>query len=345
MPRFRNIRKMASSVTDTADRMRDASKEALPSVDTGQLSQRVRDISERAVNTAKSPTQVSQEVLDAANARVASLTEQALGLSNEAIDKLFPECSAPMYIMPTGPGQEDYVLVFQFDEIIENLNRGVFVRPKIEAWSSGYRDYDLERLGEELKCEFTTQFAQAREKRVHSVKDMEAAAQEISVERTTEFKVSGEELISLSLNAAGLAAILPLVVTGVGGGLLAVILLLFALGYGAKALSLIENLLNQMSRSGSAKRELDKEIKKESEILSELDSKSKTFQRAVQNIEIKTHPQIQELYRLICDVESVPFPSAEVKPVSNAPDIRPYLRHSAFLRKLPNHYQGLLTIN
>ena len=40
------------------------------------------------------------------------------------------------------------------------------------------------------------------------------------------------------------------------------ILLLFALGYGAKALSLIENLLNQMSRSGSAKRELDKEIKK-----------------------------------------------------------------------------------
>ena len=52
-------------------------------------------------------------------------------------------------------------------------------------------------------------------KRVHSVKDMEAAAQEISVERTTEFKVSGEELISLSLNAAGLAAILPLVVTGI----------------------------------------------------------------------------------------------------------------------------------
>ena len=163
MPRFRNIRKMASAVTDTADRMRDASKEALPSVDTGQLSQRVRDISERAVNTARSPTPVSQEVLDAANARVASLTEQALGLSNEAIDKLFPECSAPMYIMPTGPGQEDYVLVFQFDEIIENLNVGVLVRPKIEAWSSGGNSYDLDRLSEEIQREFTNQFAQARE--------------------------------------------------------------------------------------------------------------------------------------------------------------------------------------
>ena len=249
-----------------------------------------------------------------------------------------------MCIMPTGPGQEEYVLVFQFDEIIANLNRGVFVRPKIEAWSCGYRDYDLERLGEELKCEFMTQFAQARETRVHSVKDMEAAAQKISVERTTEFKVSGKEIISLSLNAVGLAASLPLVVTVIGGGLLPVILLLFALGNGAKALSLIENLLNQMSRSRSSKRELDKGIRKESEILSELDSKSKTFRRAVQNIEIRTHPHIQELYRLICDVESVPFPSAEVKTVSNTPDIRPYLRDSAFLRKLPNHYQGLLSI-
>ena len=144
------------------------------------------------------------------------------------------------------------------------------------------------------------------------LKDKEDAAQEISDERKTKFKVSGTEIVSVSLTAADLAASLPLVVSGIGGGLLAVILLLFALGYGARALSLIEDLLNQMSRSGSAKRVLGGEMKNEADALSELDSKNRTFQRAVQNIEIKTHPRIQEFHRLICDVESSPFLSAEV---------------------------------
>ena len=233
--------------------------------------------------------------------------------------------------------------MFQFDEIIESLNSGNFVRPKIEAWSSGFQGYDLERLGEELKRAFTNQFAQAREIRVQSIRDMESASQRISDERKTEFKVSGVEIVSLSLTAAGLAASLPLVVSGIGGGLLAVVLLLFALGYGRRALTLIEDLVSQMSRSGSAKLAWDRELKNESDVLSELDSKSKTFQRAVRSIEIKTHSQIQELYRLFCDVESVPVPSAEVESSSNAPDIGPYLRHPEYLRKLPGHYHGLLT--
>ena len=335
--------KTKNAVESAAERAIDVSKENLPSIDTDQLSQRVRDTSGKAVDAARSSTSVSQEFLDETMARVSDLTERAQGLPSEAIDKLFPECIAPMYIMPTGPGQDDYTLVFQFDEIIESLNSGVFVRPKIEAWSSGLQGRDLERLGEELKREFTNQFTQAREARVEFVKDMEEDAQEISDERKTEFKMSGAEIVSLSLTAAGLAASLPLVVSGIGGGLLAVILLLFALGYGAKALSLIEALLNQMSRSRSAKRELGREMKNESDALSELDSKSRTFQRAVQNIEIKTHPQIQELHRLICDVESVSFPSAEVRPTPDSPDIGPYLRHPEFLRQLPDHYQGLLT--
>ncbi len=262
---------------------------------------------------------VSQEVLDEAFAQVTELTERAQGLSTEAIDRLFPECSAPMYIMPTGPGQEDYALVFQFDEVIENLNRGVFVRPKIEAWSPGYRDYDPERLGEELKVAFTTQFDSARDQRVQSIEDMELAAEKVSTDRTTGLRVSGVEIISLSLTAAGLTASLPLVVSGIGGGLLAVVLLLFALGYGPRAMSLMKNLVNQMSRSGLAKREFRRGIKDESDMLSELDSKSRTFQRAVRNIELKTHPQLQELQSLICDVEGSPLPSGDFEPGINAP--------------------------
>ena len=382
MPRLGNIGKVVRAASESAEKVRYASKEKLPSVDAGQLSSRIRDASEKAresTETAaekafdasreklrgidtneishrardtserakaamRSSTLVSQEVVDEAFAQVTEFKERAQGLPNEVIDKLFPECSAPMYIMPTGPGQEDYALVFQFDEIIKNLDRGVFVRPKIEAWSPGFRAYDLERLGEELKGEFTSQFAQARETQVQSIEDMESAAEKISTGTTTGLKVSGVEIISLSLTAAGLAASLPLVISGIGGGLLAVILLLFALGYGARAMSLIESLVNQMSRSGSAKGELSRGIRDESEALSELDSKSRTFRRAVQNIEMKTHPQLRELYSLICDVESSPQPSADCEPATDAPDIQPYLSHPEFLRKLPDHYEGLLGV-
>ncbi|MCY4653491.1 MAG: hypothetical protein OXC95_10045 [Dehalococcoidia bacterium] len=334
MPGFGNIRKLAREATSAAERARDASKERLSSVDTDQLSQRVRDTaektvdaasqstdqlsqqvraaSEKVVNTAKSSTSASQDFLDEANSRVAGLTEQTLEFSSEAIDKIFPECSAPMYMMPTGSGQEDYALVFQFDEIIENLNVGVLVRPKIEAWSSGGKGYDLERLGEEIQREFTNQFTQARESQDWSVKELEAAAQKIS-----------DEIESVT---PGISAYVEAVLLQDPSGVVEIIL-----------------SLQEMKSKRRQEGEFKDEAKRLNRSLSELDSKNKTFERAVRKIKIRTHPKLQELHHLICDVESVPFPFAEVKPASNAPDISPYLRHPEFLRKLPDDYHGLLT--
>ena len=334
MPGFKNIRKLARDATSAAERAGDASKERLSSVDTDQLSLRVRDTaektvnaasqstdqlsqqvrsaSEKAVNTAKSSASVSQEFLEEAKARVSSLTEQTLGLSNEAIDKLFPECSAPMYMMPTGSGQEDYALVFQFDEIVENLNVGVLIRPKIEAWSSGGKDYDLERLGEEIQREFTNQFTQAREGQERSVKALEASAQKIS-----------DEIESVT---PGIGSYVEAVLLQDPSGAAEIIL-----------------ALQEMKSKRRQESELKDKSKRLNTSLSELDSKNKMFQRAVRKIRIRTHPKLQELHHLICDVESVPFPYAKAKPASNAPDISRYLRHPEYLRKLPDHYQGLLT--
>ena len=333
MPRFGNIRKLARDVTSAAERARDASQERLSSVDADQLSQRVRDTaektvdaasqstdqlsqrvraaSEKAVHTAKSSTSAPREFLDGANARVADLTEQALGLSSEAIDRIFPECSAPMYIMPTGSGQEDYALVFQLDEIIENLNVGVLTRPKIEAWSSGGKDYDIERLGAEIQREFANQFTKARERQERSVKELEASAQKISAE---------------------IESLTP----GMGAHILAIL----------DPFGVIDIFLSiqEMKSKRRQESEFKDEAKRLNRSLSELDSKNKMFQRAVRKIKIRTHPKLQELHHLICDVESVPFPYAKAKPASNAPDISRYLRHPEFLRKLPNHYQRLLTV-
>ena len=146
------------------------------------------------------------------------------------------------------------------------------------------------------------------------------------------------------LTSAGLAAAVGAVVVALGPGLLAVILLLFALGYGKKALSLVDDLRKERARSGGARRELNRQLQDKVAELDEVNSKSEAFQRAVQNIEIRTHPKLQELHRLICDVEDIAFQSSDATPEHDVPDITPYLRHPEFLRKLPNHYHGLLNV-
>ena len=344
MPRFGKIRKIARDATYAAERARDASKEKLSSTPTDQLSLRVRDTSGRVMtattDVARSTTTRSKELVDEATERFSDITELLQGISDEAMDKLFPECPAPMYIMPTGSGPDAYALVFDFDEILENLNGGVFVRPKIEAWSSGYGGYDIERFSEELKREFTNQFALAREQRVQSVDELEATSLKISDKMTSDFGASGMAI----LTSVGLAAALGTAVVALGPSLPAVILLLFALGFGGKALSLVDDLRKERARSGSAKRELNRELQGKVEELDELNSKGEAFQQAVQNIEIRTHPKLQELHRLICDVEDVAFQSSDATPSYDAPDIKPYLCHPEFLRKLPSHYKDLLTL-
>ena len=344
MPGFRSIRKLAREATSAAERASDASKERLSSVPNDQLSLRVRHASDRVMSATtdatRSTTMRSKEFVDEATGKFSDLTDLLQGVSDEAIDKLFPECPAPMYIMPTGSGSDDYVLVFDFDEILENLNGGVFVRPKIEAWSSGYGDYDIDRLSEELKREFTNQFASARERRVQSSDELEAASRKISDKMASDFGASGVAI----LTSVGLAAALGSAAVALGPTLPAVILLLFALGFGGKALSLVDDLRKERVVSGESKRGLNRELQGRVKELDELDSKGEAFQRAVQNIEIRTHSKLQELHRLICDVEGLAFQSGYATLAHDVPDIKPYLRHPEFLRKLPRHYQDLLTL-
>ena len=66
-------------------------------------------------------------------------------------------------MLPTGPSPEDYALLFQFDEVLDNLESGILVRPKIEVWAARESGHDLERFGRELKQDFVRQFNEARE--------------------------------------------------------------------------------------------------------------------------------------------------------------------------------------
>ena len=74
----------------------------------------------------------------------------------------------------------------------------------------------------------------------------------------------------------------------------------------------------------------------------EFDSKNEAFQEAVNKLQIRIHPQLHELVRLICEKESLTFsPSASVTEGA-VPDIRPYLESRDVREKLPRKYRNLL---
>ena len=74
---------------------------------------------------------------------------------------------------------------------------------------------------------------------------------------------------------------------------------------------------------------------------SSMHSKNKTLQRAVKRLEVKVHPRIQEIARLICEAERVEFSASEPES-EDIPDVEPYLRHTAYLEQLPQKYVRFL---
>ena len=240
-------------------------------------------------------------------------------------------------MLPTGPDAEDYVIVFDLDDVIENLLSGIFVRPKLEVWAGRTTGFDLNRLGQKLTNDFVRQFNDVREIQIRvgedAINDLQAgknlASQELgqtatsSVLRTT----AGVGLVSAGF------IFWPLLPLG---------LVFIALGIGSvsQLVGLIPDYLSASGEKRRTQRRLDRDLKK---LEAQFDSKNATFQRAVRSIEVKVHPRIETLTSLICDIERVAFPPASSTPV-NVPDVGPYLHHDMYLKQFPAVYRRLLEV-
>ena len=62
--------------------------------------------------------------------------ESKVAFNDKLLDKVFPECPVPAFMLPTGPSADDYRLLFRLDEMLENLESGILVRPKIQVWAA-----------------------------------------------------------------------------------------------------------------------------------------------------------------------------------------------------------------
>ena len=285
-----------------------------------------KNILRRASSTAGAVQDAAEKTLD-------SVAEKSKAVFREQfLDRIFPECPVPVFMLPTSPSPEDYVLIFRFDEVLDNLKSGILVSPKIEVWAARESGHDLERFQQELKQGFECQFNEAREKLSKALQpeidDLELKLEGLSDAIKT-------EAIGPSLRSA--AGWTLLTVT-------ALPLLLFHLWLGfrprTRLIGLLWDYLSARGEKKRAQRDLEREINK---LQSEVDKKDKAFHRAVKKIGVRVHPRIQALASLVHETEGVTFSPGNKEPESgDLPDVEPYLSHPKYLEYVPKRYDRML---
>ena len=236
-------------------------------------------------------------------------------------------------MLPIGPGIEDYTFVFQMEEMLDTLRSGVFVRPKIEVWAARHSGFDAEHFIEELEQDFKRQFNEAQESLSKAfqphIQRLESKERHLSAEIR-------REATGATLRSAANWTALTLLLTPAGA------LLLIGLGMRPR-LNLFGLLADYMRTRGERDQfveQFNDELKK---LNSEMHGKNKAMQRAVRRLEVKVHPRIQEIARLIREAEGVEFSGPEPESV-DVPPVGLYLRHHLYLERLPRSYHRLLDV-
>ena len=350
MQRFNRISKLKDTIDSAAEKAQDVSRKAADAAaSAGERAQVAAEksldatasaaskVTDAAASAGEKAQDAAEKTLDATTSAASGTIEQLKAAYGKGLDTVFPECPVTAFMLPTGPDAEDYVMVFDLDDVIENLISGIFVRPKLEVWAGRTTGFDLDRLGQTLKNDFVRQFNDVREIQIRvgeaAINDLEAgknlASQELgqtatsSVLRTT----AGVGLVSAGF------IFWPLLPLG---------LVFIALGIGSvsQLVGLIPDYLSASAEKRRTQRRLDRDLKK---LEAQFDSKNATFQRAVRSIEVKVHPRIETLTSLICDIERVASPPASSTPV-DVPDVGPYLHHDMYLKQFPAVYRRLLEV-
>ena len=250
--------------------------------------------------------------------------DQLQALYSRGVETVLPECTVPAFLLPTGPGTEDYLLMFDLGEMLTNLRSGVLARPKIELWAARADGYDTDRLAQELAVAFVEQFNAARASLV------EAGMREVAARQKQQDAASREvidELWGPTLSSAAFWTF-ALGATPVG-------LLLLWMGQRPRIeiFGLTAKYLQARSDKAAAKRNMENEVKT---LESEFDDKRTAFRRAVRSMTIRVHPRLQQVAQRFSgtgDDADVPAPSGAV------PNVDKHLNHPLYRQALPKPSQ------
>ncbi len=216
------------------------------------------------------------------------------------MSKIFTPCTVPVFLLPTGCGSQDFICYFCFDEAVNQLQNGVFVRPQLEIWA-GDEEIDRIYLAEIIKQDFTQQLEQTREKTVmlHQNKYTQTL-EELKQQQKKLEKKTGNTI----QNVANYIGVGLLTMFLVANPLFYLIFFSLAIFTGIDGLAKgIKYWTISSEISGNA----DKLKAEQKKLESEFDSKNVTFQEAINNMKISIHPILYELKELFHELDNIPL--------------------------------------
>lgn len=290
-------------------------------------SKKLRRVTDKAKESASKVTQVTRNAQTSLLDSTIETLEQLQAAPGRLSNLVFRKSPVPTFLLPIGPDLDDFFYSFQFDEVISRLTSGTFVRPVIEVWA-GRQDFDRARFAERLTNEFIRQFTTSRAKAEHIRAETERKLAEIKP-RKRRAAVGAGRATAVAVTASLLSPI---------GGPLALAIAVF----GASAA--IKPTLEYLQLSKETKGHLRQQKTLLREVNARLNHKDAAFRRAVSKLRVQVHPELQELTKLICDVEGISFlPQSTEKDTASPPSVRPHLTNSDYVKQLPEEYKLLVS--
>ncbi len=285
----------------------------------------VSDATVGAAERAGSAMLKAAETTGGAARRSAGAAANALDALQSAyssgVNTVFPDCPVPAFMLPTGPGADDYLLVFDLDEFMESLQAGVLKRPSIDLWAATADGHDVRHLAQELAARFTDEFGAAMQQIAQPGEAAVAEAQ--SAEDAAWQSVGGEA--GKTLRSWALWTGFGLITSGVATP--------FMLGAGMRPRMSILGTMGKyrQARSGraAAEKELEREVRK---LEREFKRKQKPFERAVGRLEIHEHPELQAAAAALRGLDA-PV-AGEGSASAELPDVTRFLEHPAYRQAL-----------
>ncbi len=238
---------------------------------------------------------------------------------------IFKECTVPLFLLPIGKGPREFLPVFDFHDAISNLNKMVFVRPKIEVWT-GRQDLDREYLAELISIEFTRQLSEQRQLLLKS----HGKNTGDEVKALEKFK---ETSAKSARDAGSLVVASLLFMFLVSNPVFDLIFLTLAVFSGADGISKALLYLRRSTELSSK----GKDLKRQKEQLeSELIMTDAKFRSAIDHLKISIHPKLEELVVFFNEVEGrLHPPIGKLSSHDRVPSVRKFLSDKDYLSKVP----------
>ncbi len=272
----------------------------------------------------------SQALAEGASDFARKLGKRAKKLSASALDKMFEDRQIDVLVLPLGSGPAEFTCSFDLTEVLEGLESGVLVRPRLRVWAHR-SDLDRDRLSSDLEQQFSQQVAEFKSKKQTQHDGEASKALATSREKRVEADESSRSAGKKAL-AAGLAVLL------VTNPLLDLFLLLFAATSGAEA---VVEALRESGAEVEEKRTSRKLGSSSKKLQKTVGAHKRAFRSALKQLQLQVHSDLASLADDFSQLDEATLPLADDS-LTSGPSVVAALQERSYREALPGWYYPLL---